>query len=193
MWQSFMPLKIRDYWGVYQKKTCIGVRSEGKNVFCSSFSTLIHGYEIYKYEAKEDIEMKIYHTETQEDYDALMVELESEGVELYDKEKIETSEIPSYFGVYKNRTCIMVEGTTALYNPKDYYELLFPNVQIIKYKAKVDEKMKFTKENVLNLTDKWIESKIISFQDLQNEIKELDDTPEKVAVPKYVAEWIELN
>ena len=51
--------------------------------------------------------------------------------------------------------------------------------------------MKFTKENVLNLTDKWIESKIISFQDLQNEIKELDDTPEKVVVPKYIAEWIQ--
>ena len=52
--------------------------------------------------------------------------------------------------------------------------------------------MKFNKQNVLNLTDKWIENKTISFQDLQNEIKELDDTPEKVAVPKFVAEWIEL-
>ena len=80
--------------------------------------------------------MKIYHTETQADYDALMVELEAEGVKLYDKEKLESSEIPSYFGVYKYRTCIMVDGTTALYNPKDYYELLFPDVQIIKYKAK---------------------------------------------------------
>ena len=53
--------------------------------------------------------------------------------------------------------------------------------------------MKFTKENVLNLTDKWIENKTISFQDLQNEIKELDDTPEKVVVPKFVADWIEWN
>lgn len=43
--------------------------------------------------------------------------------------------------------------------------------------------MKFTKENVLNLIDMWIESKIISFQDLHNEIKKLDDTTEKVVVP----------
>ena len=49
--------------------------------------------------------------------------------------------------------------------------------------------MKFTKENVLNLTDKWIKSKTISFQDLQDGIKELDDTPEKVVVPKCFDEW----
>ena len=58
-------------------------------------------------------------------------------------------------------------------------------------REKVGDKMKFTKENVINLTDKWFESKIISFQDLLNEIKELDDTPGKVVVPKFVAEWIQ--
>lgn len=49
--------------------------------------------------------------------------------------------------------------------------------------------MRFTKENVLDLTDKWIENKTVSFQDLQNEIKELDDTPEKMVVPKCFDEW----
>ena len=61
--------------------------------------------------------------------------------------------------------------------------------------------MKFTKENVINLTDKWIENKvgiisfqdlqnqIISFQDLQNQIKELDDAQEKAVVPKCFDEW----
>lgn len=49
--------------------------------------------------------------------------------------------------------------------------------------------MRFTKENVLNLTDKWIQNKISSFQDLQNEIKELEDTSEKVIVPKCFDEW----
>ena len=53
--------------------------------------------------------------------------------------------------------------------------------------------MRFTKENVLNLTDKWIENKTVSFQELQNQIKELDDTPEKAVVPKFVAEWIEYS
>ena len=107
MWQSFMPLKIRDYWGVYQEKTCIGVRNEGKNVFCSSFSTLIHSYEICKYEAKED------------------------------------------------------------------------------------EKMRFTKENIYKLFTQYRKDSNYSLNDLQDEILDLDDTPEKVVVPKFAAEWIQ--
>lgn len=68
----------------------------------------------------------------------------------------------------------------------DYNEVLKE-----KYKAKADDKMRFTKDNVLNLTDKWIENKTVSFQELQNQIKELDNTPEKVVVPKFVADYLE--
>ena len=132
--------------------------------------------------------MKIYHTETQADYDALMVELEVKGIGTLGKR---------YWEVYENQTVVIVHAlcrhsestrTDTAYGSlewalKNY--LTAPQ----KYKAKADEKMRFTKENVLDLTDKWIENKTVSFQDLQNEIKELDDTPEKVVVPKCFDEW----
>ena len=53
--------------------------------------------------------------------------------------------------------------------------------------------MRFTKENVsklFNECDKYI---CFSIKVLQNEILKLDDTPEKVVVPEFVAEWIEWN
>ena len=136
--------------------------------------------------------MKIYHTETQADYDALMVELEVKGIGTLGKR---------YWEVYENQTVVIVHAlcrhsestrTDTAYGSlewalKNY--LTAPQ----KYKAKTEDKMKFTKENVIKLTNEWIEHKIDSFQDLQNEIKKLDDAPEKVVVPKYVAEWIEWN
>ena len=58
-------------------------------------------------------------------------------------------------------------------------------------KAKVDDKMRFTKDNVgklFNEHDKYI---CFSINDLRDEILKLDDTPEKVVVPKFVAEFYE--
>ena len=133
--------------------------------------------------------MKIYHTETQADYDALMVELEEQGCRWLAGHKM--TKASNYWIDDRDKTCVRIINKKATRERIGYFKEHFSNVPITKYKAKADEKMKFTKENVLNITDKWIESKIISFQDLQNEIKELDDTPEKVVVPKLVAEWIE--
>ena len=133
--------------------------------------------------------MKIYHTETQEDYDALMAELERQGCKWLSGQK--PTEVTTNWKSYLSETCVGVNKKVVAYAKKNYYTLRYPDVSIIKYRAKVDEKMRFTKKNVLNLTDKWIENKTVSFQELQNQIKELDDTPEKVAVPKFVAEWYE--
>ena len=130
-------------------------------------------------------EIKIYHTETQEDYDALMVELEEQGCKWAGGDK--PSEI-NRWRVREHLTCVDVCDSKITYASLSCYKEDYPNIPITKYKAKVEEKMKFTKENVLNLTDKWIENKTVSFQDLQNQIKELDDTPEKVVVPKFVAD-----
>ncbi len=135
--------------------------------------------------------MKIYHTETQADYDALMTELKEQGCN-------ETLE-KDYWKLHDNQMVVFVHNvgpygdssrTDTTYGSLRWAIKHYPTVPITKYKAKVDEKMKFTKENVLNITDKWIESKIISFQDLQNEIKELDDTPEKVAIPEFIANYL---
>ena len=131
--------------------------------------------------------MKIYHTETQEDYDALMAELEAKGIEWANGNEM-TAGIEEW-KAYGSRTCVRVEGTDAFYCEKAYYTSAYHDVQIIKYKAKVDEKMKFTKENVgklFNEHDKYI---CFSLDDLQDEILKLDDTPEKVVVPKCFDEW----
>ena len=51
--------------------------------------------------------------------------------------------------------------------------------------------MKFTKENVSKLFNEHDKYICFSINDLRDEILKLDDTPEKVAVPKYIAEWIQ--
>ena len=51
--------------------------------------------------------------------------------------------------------------------------------------------MKFTKENVSKLFSEHDKYICFSLDDLQDEILKLDDTPEKVVVPKFVAEWIQ--
>ena len=53
--------------------------------------------------------------------------------------------------------------------------------------------MKFTKENVYKAFSQYRKDSNFPLNDLQDEIIKLDDTPEKVAVPKFVAEWIEWN
>ena len=133
--------------------------------------------------------MKIYHTETQEDYDALMVELESQGCKWLSGRK--PTETTKNWKLNSSETCVRVDKKMAMYDKKSYYTWYYQYVPITKYKAKADEKMKFTKENVgklFNEHDKYI---CFSFNDLRDEILKLDDAQEKVVVPKFVAEWIQ--
>ena len=133
--------------------------------------------------------MKIYHTETQADYDALMVELEEEGVSWFNG--VQMTKKPDNWGVHKKHTYVRVDGVYAFYDSVYFHEWRYPDIPITKYKAKVDDKMRFTKENVgklFNEHDKYI---CFSINDLRDEILKLDDTPERVVVPKYIAEWIQ--
>lgn len=53
--------------------------------------------------------------------------------------------------------------------------------------------MRFTKENVEKVVDEYFwQAGFESCGDLIAGVYNLDDTPEKVAVPKFVADWIEL-
>ena len=132
--------------------------------------------------------MKIYHTETQEDYDALMVELERLGIETLEKRfwkenDNQTVVLVRAIGRYiDNRTDTTFGGLARTL--KNY-----SRVPIIKYKAKVDEKMRFTKENVKKVIDDYFcQADFEPCSDLIAEIHNLDDTPQKVAVPKFVAD-----
>ena len=135
--------------------------------------------------------MRIYHTETQEDYDALMVELEAEGVSWFNG--VQMTKKPDNWRVHKKHTYVRVDGVYAFYDSVYFHEWRYPDIPITKYKAKVDEKMRFTKENVYKVFSQYRKDSNFPFNDLQDEIIKLDDTPEKVAVPKFVAEWIEWN
>ena len=131
--------------------------------------------------------MKIYHTETQEDYDALMVELESQGCKWLSGRK--PTETTKNWKRNSSETCVRVGKKMAMYDKKSYYTWYYQYVPITKYKAKADEKMKFTKENVYKVFSQYRKDSNFPFNDLQDEIKELDDTPEKVVVPKCFDEW----
>ena len=146
---------------------------------------------ITKYKAKVDEKMKIYHTETQRDFDALMIELEAVGCEWFSGRK--PTEATTYWKLNSSETCVKIDKKVIAYNEKGYYAMGYPNTPITKYKAKVDDKMRFTKENVYKVFSQYRKDSNFPFNDLQDEIIKLDDTPEKVAVPKFVAEWIEWN
>ena len=80
--------------------------------------------------------MKIYHTETQADYDALMVELENEGY-VWVNGSEPTRWLDKIWKIYKGSTCVDVESNKQMQHCGiDYYEREFPDIPIIKYKAK---------------------------------------------------------
>lgn len=135
--------------------------------------------------------MKIYHTETQEDYDALMVELEAEGIETIQKECWE---------IYRCKTIVFAHAIDKNHNSSrndtTYSNLTwaiykYPNTPIFKYKAKADEKMRFTKQDIERVFNKFMQGGNDSFADLKERIINLVDEPEKVVVPKFVAEFYE--
>lgn len=83
--------------------------------------------------------MKIYHTETQEDYDALMMELEERGVLWFEVDK--PTEVNCWLH-RKEETAIflrndkMITHGSLIYAKKDY-----PDVPIIKYERDICQEM----------------------------------------------------
>ena len=137
--------------------------------------------------------MKIYHTETQEDYDALMFDLKTKGIDTLPEEHWKNNECDTVVfvrGIDKN----LSHRIDTTYGDVAWAIYKYPDTPIIKYKAKADEKMKFTKENVEKVMDQHLkETEDSVFADIVSDIYDMDDTPEKVVVPKFVAEWIEWN
>lgn len=85
--------------------------------------------------------MKLYHVETQEDYDALMVNLEEEGYRWNDKEK------PTEYNcwnIFKKDTVMIIEYDIYLGEvSKEYCEKVYPDTPIQKYKAQQDKVAKY--------------------------------------------------
>lgn len=81
--------------------------------------------------------MKLYHTETQEEYNALMAYVEKKGYEWNTKEKpIEYN----CWNIFKKETVIVIEyGIKLGFASKEYCERVYPDTPIQKYKAKQDK------------------------------------------------------
>ena len=116
--------------------------------------------------------MKIYHTETQADYDALMIELEEQGC------KWSFGEKPSgvnHWGESECLTCVRVYDSELNHASLDYYKKDYPSIPITKYKAKTDEKMRFNKQNIERAFDEFMQGGNDSFADLKERIINLAD------------------
>lgn len=85
--------------------------------------------------------MKLYHTETQEEYNALMAYVEKKGYEWNTKEK------PTEYNcwnIFKKETVIVIEYDINLgFASKEYFERVYPDTPIKKYKVKQDEVAKW--------------------------------------------------
>ena len=94
--------------------------------------------------------MKVYHVETQKDYDALMAELEKDGC-YWSSTKKPPTEINVWF-VNNEATAIFLKNNLELtYNNIFYSKQRYPNTTLTIYKAKKGEKNgKFSKQNSRN-------------------------------------------
>lgn len=90
--------------------------------------------------SKEDEQMKLYHTETQDDYNALMIELEEEGSKWNEVEKATEN---NAWDVFKDNTVVIKECDADLgFSSKGYCERIYIDTPIQKYKAKQDKVVK---------------------------------------------------
>ena len=75
--------------------------------------------------------MKIYHVETQQDYDALMNELEEKGFEWFSGGKPTSKDYWS-----EEKSCIKISGKSITFGSIERHKKEYPDTPIIEYKAK---------------------------------------------------------
>ena len=100
--------------------------------------------------------MRIYHTETQEDYDELMVELEAENYVWSSGYR------PTEWRKWSDNgkdTCIAVQDKLIYYSNTSFYNQFHPDILIVEYK------LKFTKENVVvpKCFDEWFKEIVFEY------------------------------
>lgn len=91
---------------------------------------------------KEEKRMKIYHTETQEDFDALLGKLKNEGWTWFFGEAI-TQDDSELWERFKYDSALFVDEEGVSYGTLSYAEDNYPDTPIEKYKVKQDEVSKW--------------------------------------------------
>ena len=79
--------------------------------------------------------MKLYHTQTRKDYDALMNELESKGVKWNGGKKPHGLDV---FEEYESETILKVSNKEMVYFSMDFYKKNYEEIEVIEYKAEKD-------------------------------------------------------
>ena len=89
---------------------------------------------IFKYKEKGE-KMKIYHVETQQAHDELMIELEEKGYKWLSGHN-PTSK--NYWSEDKEDACFAISGKNITFDSIEWYKNEYPDISIIEYKAKGD-------------------------------------------------------
>ena len=122
--------------------------------------------------------MKLYHTETREDYNALMDELESKGI------KWDGGQKPHEFDGFKNyesETILEVSDNVISYFNMRFYKNHYNEFELIEYKAEKD--VKDLNEYVLEIIGNLVQAtNLKSFYSLQKAKHNLDRLIEKMEV-----------
>ncbi|MBC1862105.1 DUF3310 domain-containing protein [Listeria welshimeri] len=93
--------------------------------------------------------MKLYHTETQEDYNALMIELEGED---YKWNEVEKATENNAWDVFKDNTVVIKVCDTDLgFASKRYCERIYIDTPIQKYKAQQDSLSNWVYSDAANI------------------------------------------
>lgn len=122
--------------------------------------------------------MKLYHTQTREDYNALMDELESKGIEWYGGQKPHEFD---GFKMHESKTIFKVSDNTISYFSMSFYKNNYKEFKLIEYKAKKD--VKDLNESILEIIENLVQTtNLKSFYSLQKEKHNLDKLIEKMEV-----------
>ena len=125
--------------------------------------------------------MKLYHTQTREDYDALMSELESKGIKwIYGRKPTEFDG----FEQYESETIFKVSDNGISYISMSFYEKKYNEFEVIEYKAEKSEKdIKISNESVLEIIGNLVQAtNLKSLYSLQKAKHNLDRLIEKMEV-----------
>lgn len=122
--------------------------------------------------------MELYHTQTREDYKALMDELESKGIEWYGGQKPHEFD---GFDLHESETVLKVSDNVISYFSMSFYRNNYKGFELIEYKAEKD--IKDLNEYVLEIIENLVQAtNLKSFYSLQKAKHNLDRLIEKMEV-----------
>ena len=126
--------------------------------------------------------MKLYHTQTREDYNALMSYFESKGLKWHGGQKPHEFD---GFGKYESETIFKVLDNVISYFNMSFYKNNYNEFELIEYKAKKD--VKDLNESVLEIIENLVQAtNLKSFYSLQKAKHNLDGLIEKLEVENEI-------